>query len=245
MSSIIDHFLFYADNIHDDTIILDKDETNHALAVLRIVIGDSIFITDGKGTIYFCEYSTIQSDVCVAKILKTKKQKLQAPDVHVFVGLTEKDSFETLLTSLVPLGVVSITPVQCQYCQKNWWKKKWEKNSIRFQKKMITAAKQSWNAWIPLLSVPMSFDSAISMDHDLLLVADENGELLSSLNSTMLKSRNKISCFVGPPGGFSFEELSKLNKSGSFSVKISPHRLRTELASTVLVGNIVQMITTY
>lgn len=239
MSKIIDHFLFFSDKINDDTLILDKDETTHALSVLRIRIGDSIFVTDGKGTIYFCSYSSLVSNCCLLKIIKKKKQESTLPHLNVFVGLPEKESFESVLTALVPLGVMSITPIVCKYCQKKWWSKKWDKHTMRFQKKMIVATKQSWNAWIPILNEPVSINSAVSMANETIIVADEKGAPFVSINKNLIKPK-ALSCFIGPPGGFSDDELSNLQKAGGLFTKISKHRLRTELAVTVMVGNLIQ-----
>jgi 16S rRNA (uracil1498-N3)-methyltransferase len=237
--AIIDHFLFFSSEISNETLSLDTEQTRHAHTVLRIEQGDHIFVTDGKGAIYFCAVELIDTHTCTTHILERKIQEPPIPAMHFFIGLPEKDAFEAAIEGLVPLGVMHIIPMECQYCQKKWWTKQWERHVERFQKKIIAAVKQSWNAWMPVVLEPVSFAKALDMVSTHLVVADEQGVTLDQFSSRQ-HSDAVISCFVGPPGGFSPQERDALQRKNSYSVKLSGHRLRTELAATILAGNIVQ-----
>ena len=239
MGRIIDHFLFFSTDVSEGIMRLDKEETRHAHSVLRLQKGDTIFVTNGTGRIFSCTIEYIGKESCVTRIIKEKVQELPKPAMHFFIGLTEKDSFEAALLGLVPLGVMHITPLECEYCQKKWWINKWEKHAQRFRNKMIAAAKQSWNAWLPALNKPVELDKALYMAKGLVFVADMHGETLDkSLDKLTLQ--DTVSCFIGPPEGFSAEELDGLKNHSASLIKLSDKRLRTELAATVLAGNIVQ-----
>ncbi len=239
MSKIEDHFLFFSNQISDTELVLDEEETRHIHSVLRLNQDDTIFITDGKGRIFLCRIERIDKKTCFTRIISEKAQNPPSPAMHFFIGLPDKENFEAALTGLVPLGVTAITPVQCTHCRKDWWTKSWEKNRQRFEKKMITAAKQSWNAWFPALNQPVDINQVTTKASSLILVGDDKGKTLSEFNDTSLIS-NGISCFIGPPGGFSDEEIALLNAKGAQSIILSTNRLRTELAAVILAGNIVQ-----
>ncbi len=243
MSSLIDHFLFFSTEIAGEILALDTKESHHAHSVLRVAAGDTIFVTDGNGHIYACRVEKIDKRSVLAKILQKKVQAPPSPAMQFFVGLPEKDAFEKVLSGLVPLGVMHITPVICQFCQKRWWEKNWEKQVVRFRKKMITAAKQSWNAWLPVLNKPVRFKEAVSNVQGLLFVADQQGETLDIFTNKIPGDVSNIACFVGPSGGFSPEELTALKDAGAHGIKLSENRLRTELAAAVLAGNVVQKFT--
>lgn len=237
MDKIIDHFLFFSESVLDDYLILDHEQAKHAASVLRIEVGDIIFVTDGVGTIYTCKVEILEKRVGKAVIVEKKIQKKTIPHMHFYIGLPEKDAFEQALMGLVPLGVDQITPLVCSYCQKKWWLRKWDKHVERFKKKMIASAKQSWNTWLPSLNEPVEFSSVIDLINDFAIVADDKGTVLASQQS---QSKNgPLSCFVGPPGGFSPEELFLLKDRDVVAVRLSDHRLRTELAATVLAGYVV------
>ena len=243
MNRTIDHFLFFSSTITGESIALDEEETRHAFSVLRLEKGDTIFITNGTGCIYACIIEHIEKKTCITRIYKKKVQEPPKPTMHFFIGLTEKDSFEAAIMGLVPLGVMHITPLECECCQIKWWVKKWEKHAERFRNKMIAAAKQSWNAWLPSLNGPVDFNKALSLVQGHVIVADENGETLDTL-SEKTALQEGMSCFVGPPEGFSQKEIDELKQSGALSIKLSDKRLRTELAATVLAGNLVQKFIT-
>ncbi len=239
MNNIIEHFLFFSDQISDKSLILNMEESHHAFLVLGIDKKSIFFVTDGNGNIYTCKIETFESKEIRAKILVKKIQNRSGPLMNFYIGLPQKDAFESILTGLTSLGVAHITPLVCDFCQKKWWATKWEKQFIRFRKKMISAAKQSWNAWIPEILHPTAFKDAIKKKSGICFVADNNGITLDNL----LKDtdiQDNFSCFIGPPGGFSENELMEMKLHGFKTIKLSDHRLRTELAATVFAGNIVQ-----
>lgn len=239
MGRIIDHFLFFSTHVSGGIINLDKEEARHAHSVLRLQKGDTIFVTDGKGRIYSCLIDRFERELCTARIVNEKAQELPRPAMHFFIGLTEKEPFEAAITGLVPLGVMHITPLECENCRKKWWVKKWEKHAQRFRNKMIAAAKQSWNAWLPALNKPIEFSTVLSSMQDTVFVADMLGETLEK-SMGGLSFQDTVSCFIGPPEGFSSRELDLLKQKNAHLIKLSDKRLRTELAATVFAGNIVQ-----
>jgi RsmE family RNA methyltransferase len=105
---------------------------------------------------------------------------------------------------------------------------------------MIIAAKQSWNTWIPELNKPEPFSEIISSINGFAIVADQNGTPFEALALPINPPLEKISCCIGPPGGFSDEELSEMKTRNFVSLNLSPYRLRTELAATILAGAILQ-----
>ncbi len=239
MVNIVDHFLFYSDQISKEYITLAKEECHHLSSVLKIGKNSLIFITDGAGHIYTCTIENLDNNSCKARIINKKKQEQFKPFMHFLIGLPTKDAFEEIVKELIPLGVQRITPIISQHCQKNWLIKKWDKQYERLYKKMIAATKQSWNVWLPQLDKPMNFNDAILLGKEVNIVAEKDG---ITFNDFPFDSGTPdiISCFIGPPGGFSQEELLILKERGALALKLSDHRLRTELAATVLAGNIVQ-----
>jgi 16S rRNA (uracil1498-N3)-methyltransferase len=103
---------------------------------------------------------------------------------------------------------------------------------------MIVAAKQSWNAWIPELKKPHEFSKALPLIEGCCIVADEKGKPFNTLSLASVP--DTISCFIGPPGGFSEEELAILQQHDTILITLAKYRLRTELAAAILAGNILQ-----
>jgi 16S rRNA (uracil1498-N3)-methyltransferase len=50
--------LFYAADFTAPEYMLSEEESRHAVKVLRLVEGDTLHITDGRGNLYRCEVAS-------------------------------------------------------------------------------------------------------------------------------------------------------------------------------------------
>jgi len=230
-----EHYIFFSTQIKDDIIILNKEECKHAYSVLRYNKATPIKITDGKGHFYECKFIQNTPEGAIFSIINIIKVPAPNKNINVFIGLNEKEPFAETCEILSSIGVNFIYPVICEYCQNPWWKS-WEKHYLRIQKKMISGIKQAKNPWLPILLKPLKFDEALlSLKENFILVAEEKGNSVFKIWDN-IKDEKNISCFVGPPGGFSSKEKNILTSYSSFFISLSPNRLRTEIASVVLIG---------
>jgi 16S rRNA (uracil1498-N3)-methyltransferase len=241
-----EHHLFYADNIIrpldgngiDETITLDGGESNHAVSVLRIKIGQQIQITDGYGFIYNCQCADINKRSVSCKVIDIRHIPRIIPEVTLLIGLPDKEHFETIIEYATALGVSRIIPIAADHCRKPWWEA-WDSLRQRFLSKMVVSMKQCLYPYIPELERPMPLREAVAGGIGVLIVADQDGKYLSDAE---ISSHKKISCLVGPPGGLSDDESEFLKSYTAVlvtTVKIASARLRSELAATALCSRII------
>lgn len=102
---------------------------------------------------------------------------------------------------------------------------------------MITALKQSVSCFLPEIAAPCGTAGAIATAGGFVMVADRQGIPVTALPT--LHPEPPVSCFVGPPGGFSEKELQLFDWESFRRVRIAPARLRTELATTVLCAQVM------
>ncbi len=239
MGKTITEFLFFSDRISAQSIELDLEETRHLTDVLRIIPKSRLSVTDGKGSLFLCEFTVRHKKGCTLTILEQKKQPQNYPHLDLFLGVPQRDAFEMALTLLPPLSVAKIVPLLSQHCQKIKWTTQFDKYYPRFYRKIVSAAKQSWNCWFTELAQPAPIVEDLFNEYDLLLVADVQGQSLDSLLPKG-QSPERIGCLIGPPEGFSSEEIILFQSKAARLVKLGGKRLRTELAATVLAGTITQ-----
>ncbi|MBN1575264.1 MAG: 16S rRNA (uracil(1498)-N(3))-methyltransferase [Chitinispirillaceae bacterium] len=229
------HTFFFTEDLTVDRAALDPAETKHAVSVLRLKPEDPLQLTDGRGRRAVGMYQTVIERKMRVQIIERTTMERRPPFINLFTGLPDRDAFEEILLDATALGVVRIVSVAAEYCQKKWWVD-WEKLIPRFHRKMIVALKQSHSCWLPELATPCSTADAAASAAGTVLVADPQGE---PLNAVMpIDPAVPLSCFIGPPGGFSEKELQLFDRS-SIRVRIAPARLRTELAATVLCAQLI------
>jgi 16S rRNA (uracil1498-N3)-methyltransferase len=232
---------FFIEGVIGDKARFSKEEIRHALLSFRMTEG-ALKATDGMGHVYECAIDADTADSGEVSIVSIAKPVRFSPDIHVYIGIPDRDAFEEVITGLAALGAARIIPLVCRYCQKNWWDE-WDKHAERMKRKLIAGIKQSLNPWLPELTRPLPFNLMQSdvraRSLNKCLVADVLGApLLDPLPA--LAAETSAACVIGPPGGFSPEEVEYLKAVGSIFVNIAPYRLRTELAAIVLCGAMAQ-----
>jgi len=219
-------------------ITLDAGESNHAVSVLRIKIGQRIQVTDGRGAIYDCQCSAVRKQSVSCNVIDKRQVPRITPEITLLIGLPDKERFETVLEHATALGVSRIVPIAADHCRKPWWGE-WDGLRRRFLSKMIVSMKQCLHPYIPRLDAPAPLREAVAVCHEALLVADQDGKGLSDAEILPYK---KISCLAGPPGGLSRGEKELLESYTAIpvkTVKIATTRLRSELAATALCSRVI------
>jgi 16S rRNA (uracil1498-N3)-methyltransferase len=238
------HSLFFVSSVSANRAFFSPEEYRHAHAALRIDKEAILFATDGKGSIYTCKFTGQSRETGEVEIIDARRQEAAQGVVDLYIGLPDREAFEEALTCLSALGAARIVPVVCSYCQDAWWRP-WEKRIERLQRKMIAGIKQARNPWMPDLCSPQPFIKALQAvcvadnAEKWHCVADAGGiGLQIALPETHRLSR--VTCFIGPPGGFSPEEMNRFSIEGLPLIKIAHYRLRTELAAIVFCAEIMQ-----
>ncbi|MDO5577523.1 MAG: RsmE family RNA methyltransferase [Fibrobacter sp.] len=231
------HFLFFSEQINEPQLFLDSSETHHAVNVLRLQTGDKFKATDGKGCIYTCVADSISGNVLTGTILEKQIHDRSISSIRVITGITDKEHFEELIMNCTALGIHNITPADTEFSQKSWWQKSWEKQYGRFRSKMISATKQSFFPFVPILDTPATLAKINFGESSSVFVADPLGVPFQMIPDESLQQN--ISCIVGPPGGFSKDEIDFFKEKQFRFIKIGPNRLRTELAVVAFCSQII------
>jgi 16S rRNA (uracil1498-N3)-methyltransferase len=231
------HFLFFARQITGNTAHVSLDEYHHAVKALRLDPADLFNATDGCGSLFTCKNLVKSGNDAVAEIVSIAKKKREAAGTILYVGLPEKSAFEIILEHASALNIREIVPIVCDFCQEKWWDNTWEKLASRLNAVLVSGLKQSLSTWLPKLAKPFPFAGCLQKAPKPILYADMAGIKIAA---SLIQSTEPVSCFVGPPGGFSEQELGLLKDAGANGIALSPHRMRTELACIALASAVLQ-----
>lgn len=228
--------LFYSQDIEGGICRLDHDESGHCIKVLRHRCGDEISVIDGQGTLYRCRITSDSHKGVEAMVIDETPQWGSHPyHLHLAVCPTKNnDRYEWFAEKACELGFDELSPVIGDHSERRILK------TARVEKILISAAKQSLKASVPVVNEPVSVKEFIESSKEtsqdtLRLVAycfeDENiprrsiKEVLENYNG------KNIIVMIGPEGDFSKEEADLALASGFIPVHLGDSRLRTETAA--------------
>ena len=234
---------FYVPNATEDNE-LPTDEAIHALRVLRLKIGDDIFLIDGKGTFYEAVVTLANSKHCLYKITQTLVQnKTWKGHIHLAIAPTKDISrIEWLVEKATEIGFDEISFLNCQFSERK------NLRIDRIERIVISAMKQSRKAWKPIVNNMLSFEDFMQKEvtgqkficHCYNEI--EKKDFFSNINNSGLFE--DITVLIGPEGDFSINEVHQALQQQYKSTTLGNSRLRTETAglAAVLMANLANRI---
>jgi 16S rRNA (uracil1498-N3)-methyltransferase len=219
--------IFYAPDITGDSYTLDERESRHIIRVLRMQVGASVRLIDGKGNLYEGTISNADSKKCsivITGVIRDFEKRNYR--LHVAISpLKNSDRFEWFAEKSVEIGVDEITPLICSNTEKRGIK------SERINNLIISAMKQSLKATKTILNVPCLFNDFVSRDlNGIRMIASCDDKLKRSKISEIYSTKDDATILIGPEGDFSEEETSLSIKQGFIPVHLGKSRLRAETA---------------
>ncbi|MDG1682417.1 MAG: 16S rRNA (uracil(1498)-N(3))-methyltransferase [Flavobacteriaceae bacterium] len=220
--------LFYNKNLLEDDsrLIIEREESRHIVKVLRKKVGDTIYVTNGKGILFTTEIDIINKNNTELKIIKSKKESKSKFHINIAVAPTKNnDRIEWFVEKSTEIGIHTISTVLCEKSERKKIK------TDRLEKITVSAMKQSLQLHKPIVEELISFAEFIKnckSEDKFIAHCKETKKLL--LNNCRLKSKT-ITLLIGPEGGFSENEIGLAEKHGFISVSLGNNRLRTETAA--------------
>ena len=234
---------FYVPNATEDNE-LPTDEAIHAIRVLRLKIGDDIFLIDGKGNFYEAVVTLANSKHCLYEITQTLVQnKTWKGHIHLAIAPTKDISrIEWLVEKATEIGFDEISFLNCQFSERK------NLRIDRIERIVISAMKQSRKAWKPIVNNMLSFEDFMQKEvtgqkficHCYNEI--ERTDFFSNINNSGLFE--DITVLIGPEGDFSINEVHQALQQQYKSTTLGNSRLRTETAglAAVLMANLANRI---
>ena len=231
--------LFFSSNIEAGVCLLDHDESGHCIKVLRHKCGDQINVIDGSGTLHRCRITADSHKGVEAMIVESEENWGSHPyRLHMAVCPTKNnDRYEWFAEKACEIGFDVLHPVIGEHSERRVLK------TQRVEKILVSAAKQSLKAAVPVVNEPVSVKDFIKdcQDKDALkLIAycfdDENMPRRSIKDALSDFQGQEIVVMIGPEGDFSKHEADLAMEAGFIPVHLGDSRLRTETAALAAVS---------
>jgi len=175
---------------------LNDDDFHHLAKVLRLRSGESVSVSDGRGSWRICTYemsAALGIDDSVVHIETITRS------LTVAFSVTKNDKPDLVIQKLTELGIDHIVPIITERSIVRWDSDKGAKNQSRWQKIAREAAMQSRSLFLPTIQeVYPSNEKFVDSYGPNIAVADPEGGALTANISTLV---------IGPEGGFTHQEM--------------------------------------
>lgn len=216
--------LFFGE-INNGKAIINEEEQQHIVKVLRMKNGEEIHVTDGNGNLasgkLFIEGK--KANIEVSEIKKDFPDF--SPKLHIAIAPTKNiDRIEFFVEKAVEMGISEITILQTEKTERK------NINIDKLRKQAIAASKQSLRFHFPIIndSIKISdFLKKINPENTFVAHCHEN---LERANLKEIPSLENITFLIGPEGDFSEKEILFLADHKIKAVSLGNQRLRTETA---------------
>ncbi|QQQ30124.1 RsmE family RNA methyltransferase [Chryseobacterium indoltheticum] len=222
--------LFFGE-INNGKAIINDEEQQHIVKVLRMKDGEEIHVTDGKGNL-----------ASGALIIEGKKAGIEvaeikadtpdfSPKLHIAIAPTKNiDRIEFFVEKAVEMGISEVTILQTEKTERK------NLNIDKIRKQAIAASKQSLRFHFPVINDLIKIQDFLkNIDSETTFVAHCN-ENLERINLSEIPKLENYTFLIGPEGDFSDKEILFLAEKGIKAVSLGNQRLRTETAGVFVAA---------
>ena len=220
--------LFYVPLLSSGSV-LPEEESQHAVKVLRLKVGDEIEVVDGVGGYYRARITHPHPKHCGFEIMETTLEMGKKNfRLHIAIAPTKNiERLEWFIEKATEIGIDEITPIICRFSERKIVKQE------RLEKIVVSAAKQSLKAYFPKMNPLCTFDELIKNNNASQKFIAHCYEEDKRLLQTECALATDVLVLIGPEGDFSKEEVQKAISAGFIPVSLGTSRLRTETAGVV------------
>lgn len=212
-------------------VVLDREESHHALTVLRRAERDPVALVDGEGGRFTARLADRDGKLAVLEILTSAhdESEVAAPRLCLACGVVKGRHWEWVLEKSVELGVHRLVPLLTEHGVVE----PREGRRERWLAVMRAALKQSHRAWLPELDEPATLAAFLKERPagPLWFGAVPDERLAEPAEPAAPAAAAWLTAAVGPEGGWSSAERAALLGSGAEVLDLGPHVLRTETAA--------------
>jgi 16S rRNA (uracil1498-N3)-methyltransferase len=209
-------------------------EARHAVTVSRLAPGESLAVGNGAGLVVTGTIVSAEPAEFVLEVATVSETPPTSPAIWLAQALAKGDRDEYAVQQATELGVDGVIPWSAQRSIVKWEGNKVAKGRQRWSAIVREASKQSLRPWIPEVGDLAStvILSALASQTRMLVLDPTAAQPLSAFEP----DGRDIVLVVGPEGGVSESELSRLSAAGASAWSLGTPVLRTSTAGPAAIA---------
>jgi 16S rRNA (uracil1498-N3)-methyltransferase len=219
-------------------VTLAADEARHLREVLRLKVGDEVYVFNGEGKEFKCRVEETRRDA--AHLMVMGEVEVAHPEsplqFTLAVALLKAQKFDLVIQKAIELGVSAVVPIITTRADVRLRDESdVSKRMLRWQRIALEAAKQSGRGVVPVISEPVGFKAfigeAVRPGSHRLLFSERDGQPLTEAKELLSLKGPPLLALVGSEGGWTDEELAIAREAGWTIVTLGGRTLRAETAA--------------
>ena len=231
-------------NSHRDSVALAADEARYLREVLRLKIGDEVYVFNGEGREFHCVIEETRRDTAQLKVIdEVAPTRPESPlQLTLGIALLKGEKFDLVVQKATELGASKIVPLTTKLADIRLRDKSDAgKRVARWQRIALEAAKQSGRALVPEVTAAITFDSLIrtaasEVTIGRLMFTERDGQALSKAKHQIPNHVSAMTALVGSEGGWTNDEIAIAREAGWLIVTLGGRTLRAETAAIAVVA---------
>lgn len=228
-------YRFFAPDLNpgDDTVVLPRGEAEHLTRVLRIGVGDTVSVFDGRGHEFLARVIAARHRNVRVQILSRVEP---AAEWNVSLTLAQAvlkgDRMDDVVRDAVMLGASAIQPLVTKRTETTVAALLTGARVERWRRVVLASAKQSGRAVLPEVRTPLTIENFLGEPAPALRMmlvepsANEHPDPVSVLRT--IPTPGDACVMIGPEGGWTDEECALARQDGVRLITLGPRTLRAD-----------------
>jgi 16S rRNA (uracil1498-N3)-methyltransferase len=210
---------------------LEGTEAHHLVHVLRIGVGDTVILFDGRGGEAAATVTDCAAGVVELSVGEPRVEDDDGREIILAAAVPKGDRFGWMIEKATELGVAQFVPLMTERSVVVPGEGKLDK----MRRTIVEASKQCGRALLMELAAPVAWPEFVAtlLGPSAGWIAHPEGEPVEVLRT--LPSAPFVAA-VGPEGGFSAAELELAIGAGARMISLGPRILRIETAVLALAA---------
>jgi 16S rRNA (uracil1498-N3)-methyltransferase len=223
----------------DETVTLPREEAEHLTRVLRLGVGDTVAVFDGRGREFLARVAgAVRRDVRVQLISRVEPAAEPAVPLTLVQAILKGEKMDEVVRDAVMLGVAAIQPVVTKRTEVTVAALLKGARLDRWRRVALASVKQSRRAVVPDIRTPLTLETYLdepAAAMRLMLVeprvsaassSPATPEPLSALRGMPMPADAAV--LVGPEGGWTEQESQAAHEQGVRLVTLGHRTLRAD-----------------
>jgi 16S rRNA (uracil1498-N3)-methyltransferase len=225
----------------DETVDLPRDEAEHLTRVLRLGVGDTVAVFDGRGHEFLARVvSAERRSVRVQLVSRLEAAAEPAVALTLVQAVIKGDKMDDIVRDAVMLGVTAIQPVVTKRAEVTVAALMRSARVDRWKRVALASVKQSRRAVVPEIRMPLTFETLLGEPPPALSImlvepgAAAGVEPLAVLRT--LPTPSDASILIGPEGGWVEAEWTAARERGVRLITLGHRTLRADAVPVAAIS---------